>query len=164
MGCASADTIWSAAGRQYNIDPVLLYAIALKESRLGIKGTRTARPWPWTIRARKGLRFDSKQEAAAALTKIIKSGRKNIDVGLMQINLIYNGKRAETPWSLLDPETNVSIAAEILSENLKQNKGDMIAAVGKYHNNNPIAGREYAEHVLAMMSAMKNTEIEEALK
>lgn len=107
MSHAQAETVWSKIGKEYSIDPVLLYAIALKETRMW-NGKGGSTPWPWTLNAGKGITFKSRQAAAAGLTKAIKSGRKNIDVGLMQINLIYNGHRANSPWALLDPEMSTT--------------------------------------------------------
>lgn len=161
-GQAFGETTWSKIGKEYSIDPVLLYAIALKESRRW-DGKGGSTPWPWTLNAGKGLTFKSRKEAAASLTMHLQSGRKNIDVGLMQINLIYNGHRAKSPWALLEPETNIRVAAQILSENVKNSRGDIMLAVGKYYNNDPEKGKAYATHVLSMVSRMKNTKIEKLL-
>lgn len=159
---AWSETTWAKVGKEYSIDPLLLYAVALKESRKW-NGKYSSTPWPWTLNIGGGMRFDTKEEASKELEKHIKLGKKNIDVGMMQINLIYNRHRVNNPHDLLDPETNIRVAAEILAENIKRGNGDIYVAVGSYFSSIPSRGRAYAEHVLSMFSKMKNTEIERIL-
>jgi len=159
---ASSETVWSKVGKEYSLDPVLLYAVALKESRRW-NGKSSSSPWPWTLNIGKGMRFDTKEDAHAELSKQIGLGKKNIDVGMMQVNLIYNGHRVSKPSDLLDPETNIRVAAQILSENIRNSKGDIYLAVGSYYSRIPSRSKAYAEHVLAMVSKMKDTEVERIL-
>ena len=49
--------------------------------------------WPWTITAKgTGHFFNSKSEAVAKTKMLLTQGIRNIDVGCMQINLMYHAK------------------------------------------------------------------------
>ena len=72
--------------RSMRIPQGLLTAIAFTESSREINGTRV--PWPWTINvAGDGRYFDTKEQAVAAVRKLVDEGQRSIDVGCMQINL-----------------------------------------------------------------------------
>ncbi len=58
-------SIWLAAAEAHRLDPLVLYAVALQESRKLWPDGRV-RPWPWTlhVRHRGALRFEGHREAA----------------------------------------------------------------------------------------------------
>ena len=87
-GCLAA--IQAAEGALH-LPPGLLGAIAMVES--GRLDPRTGRPapWPWTINvAGAGFFFQTKEEAIAAVEAARATGVRSIDVGCMQVNLMYH--------------------------------------------------------------------------
>ncbi len=116
------------------IPSTMLYAVAMTESATQINDSNLYRPWPWTLNvAGKGYFFDSRVAAWQALKKWIRQGRRSIDIGLMQVNWGYHGKKLGTPWQALDPYHNLRVGADILN-NCYQNRKDWWASVGCYHS------------------------------
>src|SRR5690606_24176607 len=74
--------------------------------------------------------FRSEEEATTRLNEILKTTR-NVDVGMMQVNLAYH-PQAE-PNKLFDGEFNLSVAAEILKAAMSSTS-DPIIGVGRYHH------------------------------
>lgn len=113
-------TIFDKAAKAYNLDPLLVYSVALAESASG-RGNGSISPWPWTLRV-PGLPFYAKSEdqAKAKLAEFQQQYGRAIDVGFMQVSIRWNGHRVSSPADLLDPETNVMVGAEVLSEALLQ--------------------------------------------
>ncbi len=156
VGTASAvdlsGTVFETAGKKYHIDPALLYSISLVESavRADKKGGKEAliTPSPWTLRTRRKPYYaKSKEEAEALLAQLLKVN-KSVDIGLMQINSRWHKSRVKRVADLLDPLTNVSVAAEILSDLFKKYPDDAFAAIGRYHSGTPDRAAWYASHVV----------------
>lgn len=159
--CAQAESfsvkgsIFEAAGRENNIDPVLLYSIALVESAVVAPGKKGyLNPFPWTLRTDKPFYGASKTEAEAELNRLIKTNR-SVDVGLMQINTRWHGHRVDRITDLLDPLTNVRVAAQILNEQFARYSDDAERAVGSYHSSDPERSRWYARHVLRVYTELQ---------
>ncbi|HDR9086043.1 lytic transglycosylase [Burkholderia vietnamiensis] len=133
-----------------NVDPKILAGIALNESNY------RGRAWPWTLNvAGQGYFFKSREEAYKAIESLLARDRCDFDVGLMQVNWCYHGKRFASAWAALAPATNVAVAEAILTENFART--DSVAkAVAYYHSANPTPGRAYlarfAQH-LSMIEA-----------
>ena len=66
-----------------------------------------------------------------------------IDAGLGQINLGYHQQRYASPCDLLDPYSNLAIAAEILKEQHTSGE-DWLPAIGRYHR--PAGGEPAARY------------------
>ena len=158
-GAAAAEpgSAWAEAAGAHGLDPLTLYAVALQESRtLWTDGT--VRPWPWTLRsARTGAgRFRTREEAADALQALLAAGERNIDVGLMQVNVRYHGHRVADPRDLLDPVQNILTAAEILRESLENEDGDLARALGAYHHGAETdRGRAYSAEVRRRLARLR---------
>ena len=74
----------------YGIPNNLLLSISLTESGRRIKNGEFV-SWPWTInRKGKGKFFDNKLTAIKYVKDYIKKGKKNIDLGCMQVNYMYH--------------------------------------------------------------------------
>jgi hypothetical protein len=145
-------TPWSDAQSRYGVGRLVLYAIALQES--GVHWTDgLVRPWPWVLNSPStgSLYFRNKEEARTALRALLKRGERSIDVGIMQINLRANGWRVRFPEVLLDVNENIRVAAQILSEQLAQHRGDLKVAIARYHSPRDDLGFPYAESVLRLM-------------
>ena len=154
---AEPGSAWAHAAHTHDIDPLILYAMALQESRT-MWTDGTARPWPWTLRsARAGTqRFASRESAADALQALLDAGERNIDIGMLQINWRYNGHRVGAADALLDPHRNLLVAAEILREALRTHGGDLRRAIGAYHHDPDTArGQRYGAEVWRRIEALR---------
>jgi hypothetical protein len=139
--CASAvaDThvpshdIWSRAATVSGVPVRVIHGIALVESgKIWSDGMK--RPWPWTLNSAQGsMFFADRASAASALRRILDSGVSNVDIGYMQINCGFHCWRVRFPEDLLDPQTNLRVASDILKEVRLASGGDIAATVGAYH-------------------------------
>lgn len=142
-------SLFEEAANAYNLDPFLIYAVALAESARGASGK--VAPHPFTLRSKNGAFYGTKSEAEIELGRLLKTTSGNmIDVGLMQINLHWNAKDIE-PLTLLNPRNNIMHGAKILSQTLASSPSDIELGIGRYHNWNDIErSRNYGKRVLAI--------------
>ena len=135
-------TIWEEAANRAGVaDPLLLYAISLVEAGRSAGSGRIA-PWPWTVRTPNGPVFAESREAAEVLLRTLPRD-SNSDVGLMQVNLRHNGHLAASVEDLLDPPSNLRIAASILRRAMDSIPLDPVLGVGRYHSWTDWRAREY---------------------
>lgn len=119
------------------VDPTILAGIALNES------SYQGRPWPWTLNvAGRGYYFASRDDAYAAVQRLLGQKRCDFDVGIMQVNWCYHGQRFSSPWDALSPAANIRVAETILLEN-RQRSGSPMKAVAWYHSADPARGGPY---------------------
>lgn len=129
-GLVLKGTLFDTVGSTYDIDPLLLYSIAITESATGV-GKGNIQPHPYVIRTNDGPQFfKSRIAAEKALTKVLRR-TNNVDIGMMQINLHYHPQR--DPLELLDPHYNLNYAAQYLKTTLSSTD-DPIIGVGRYHS------------------------------
>ena len=130
----------------YGLPENLLVSVALTESgRKTNNGNFVA--WPWTINVKgKGRFFNSKQEAVNYVSKFVKKGKKNFDVGCMQVNHMYHPNAFSNLDKAFDPEINVEWSANLI-KNLYEKYGSYREAVGYYHSYRPIRKNQYASKV-----------------
>lgn len=150
--------IFETAGQEFNVDPLLLYSIAIVESAAEIPSKKGyVKPSPWTLRTEKPFYATNRREAEIELVRLLKT-TNSVDVGMMQINTRWHGHRVSHPVDLLDPLTNVRVAAQILSEQIDRYPNDAAMAVGKYHTSDPERAQWYARHVLRVYTFIKRFE------
>ncbi|QTD95396.1 transglycosylase SLT domain-containing protein [Burkholderia anthina] len=132
-----------------NVDPKILAGIALNESNY------RGRAWPWTLNvAGQGFFFESREEAYKAVEALLARGRTDFDVGLMQVNWRYHGKRFASAWDALAPASNVAVAEAILTENFART--DSVAkAIAYYHSANPNPDRSYLTRFVRHLSLIE---------
>lgn len=148
-------TVFDQVGQEANIDPVLLYSIALCESGFNPSSTKMVAPYPWVLRMpNKPIYSQTEKEARARLSAILKKSNA-VDVGLMQINVRWHGHRIKNAEDLLDPLTNVRIGADILNENFARHPHDAIQAIGNYHSFQSDRARSYGLTVWRVFSTLK---------
>ncbi|MFZ6765060.1 transglycosylase SLT domain-containing protein [Pseudoroseomonas sp. WGS1072] len=141
-------TIWEEAANRAGVaDPLLLYAISLVEAGRSAGSGRIA-PWPWTVRTPNGPVFAESREAAELLLRTLPRD-SNSDIGLMQVNLRHNGHLAASVEDLLDPASNLRIAASILRRAMDSIPLDPVLGVGRYHSWTEWRAREYGTLVWA---------------
>jgi len=144
--CAAAIAVAEPAT---DLPPHLLTAIGLVESGRAIPGTGTLAPWPWTINVGGlGRMFDSKDAAIKAVQAAQRDGIQSIDVGCMQINLLYHPQAFADLDAAFDPATNVAYAIRFL-DTLHAQSGEWGAAIAAYHSATPELGVPYAQRVVA---------------
>lgn len=142
------DFVRAAEGE--DVDPLLLLAIALKESKRG--GEYGVSPSPFAIRDETGsYYFDQKKDAERYLDSSLAEGRTNIDIGMMQINYGQHKAFVSDPKTMLDPYLNARIGARILRVALDSAPIDLVLGIGRYHSwRNEKRAREYGAEVIKM--------------
>jgi len=131
------------------IPSLLLHAISKIESgRTSPEGTARI-AWPWTVMAEgQGRYLPTKAAAIAEVKKLRKRGVKSIDVGCMQVNLMYHADAFDSIEDAFDPAQNVAYAAQFLKA-LKDELHSWIKAVGSYHSRTPAYFAVYRSKVFA---------------
>src|SRR5690606_32641662 len=96
-------TAYRWAAREAGIPPAVLFAVALQESGVTLRGRRI--PWPWTLNVAGESRwFQTRQAACASLrTALAAVPPTRVDAGLGQINVGHQAHRFDHPCELLDP-------------------------------------------------------------
>jgi hypothetical protein len=149
-------TLWWQIAKQYQLDPYILYAVALVESAKGTPSNHVT-PWPWAInKSGKSIIPGSQQEARGILNKTLAEGGRNIDVGLMQVNFYWHGHRVGKPEHLLNPITNLQIGALVLAKAIQSAPNDLVLGIGRYHSwQNTEAAVSYGRRVLAVANQIR---------
>ena len=146
---------WEKHARQEcGLDPHLLYAVALWESKQRAGGGGYVAPSPWALNnAVYGAYYPKNYEdAKRALAKYLAASSVT-DIGISQINYRWNGKYVEKPEDLLDVDTNIRVAAIVLCNAISNNPDDIVLAIGSYHTPNPklrYKAIEYGWNVLSI--------------
>ena len=126
----------------------LLGAISRVETGRYDPGAGGVRAWPWTINAQGiGHFYDSKEEAVAAARAFQAAGIRSIDVGCMQINLMYHPDGFGSLEQAFDPHANALFAARFLTDLFHQT-GSWPHAAAAYHSQTPDLGVDYQRKVL----------------
>jgi hypothetical protein len=127
----------------------LLSAIARVESGRWHKDSGEIFSWPWTVMAEgRGRYLPTKQAAVAEVETLRARGVRNIDVGCMQINLMYHGEAFQSLDEAFDPMSNIAYAAAFLSD-LKNESRSWTKAIGRYHSRHQRRGMKYRLKVLS---------------
>jgi hypothetical protein len=148
--CEAAVT---TAEHVHRLPPRLLAAISLTESGRRDPASGTFRPWPWSINAEgQGQFFASAQDAIAAVKVLQARGVQSIDVGCMQVNLMYHPRAFSSLEDAFDPRKNALYAGQFLNALHAANKDWMLAA-GAYHSETPALAEPYRQQVAARWQA-----------
>jgi hypothetical protein len=141
----------AAAERQNHLPAGILHAIGVVESGRRDPLTGRSGAWPFSVNAAGETRFFGAMQPAVAYVKdALAHGIRSIDVGCMQVNLMYHPGAFASLEQAFVPEANVRYAAAFLMD-LYQDTGDWITATGRYHSSTPSLSREYAQRVQAVM-------------
>ena len=127
-------------GNKYGVDPAMMYAVAHVESGKKNK-TGLFMPWPWTanvcdrapgVRC-KGHFFKSREELYNRLMAELARGNDWFDVGQVQMNWHFHGKRfGYDLWLATQPLVNLNQAAGLIKE-LQQRHGSTLEVFAAYH-------------------------------
>ncbi len=152
----TCDAAVRAAEARAGIPKHLLGAIAKAESGRWHPNRQANIAWPWTVTANgKGRFFDSKAEAVAEAEILLTEGVRNIDVGCMQINLMYHDSAFESLAKAFDPAANAQYGAKYLKAMHDKTK-DWRAAAAHYHSTTPEQAARYRAKVLRLWEQARN--------
>lgn len=144
--CEAAIVTAERAGR---LPQRMMDAIAVVESGRPDDRTGKPRPWPWTINAEgQGFFFATKQQAIDAVRALQARGVRSIDVGCLQVNLMFHPDAFATLDLAFDPGANALYAARFLNA-LYSGSHDWPTAIAAYHSETPAIGAEYRNRVMA---------------
>lgn len=152
-------TAYDVAARKFNIDPWVMYGVALQESKMKF-GDRVL-PYPWTLCvAGKAHRYGTYESTLKALRHFVtEKGIKNVDCGAMQVNWRWHNDKLKTFENALDPYPNLYVGAQILREHFER-QGSWHRAAALYHTGSDkdaatvSRGRRYANDVFARLARM----------
>lgn len=141
--------------RKYGIPKDLLFAIAFQESAKAHNIHKKRIIWPWSVNmSGKTHTFKNKADAVRFVCRQLRLGHRNIDVGLMQINLKYHPKAFKSVSDAFDINKNVHYATLfILSKYDKFKNWDK--AVAHYHSGNLKRGMRYHSKVLNIVQNLE---------
>ena len=136
-----------AAQERHVVPDGLLFAIGQVESGRLDPVTHRVVPWPWTVQAQnQSYYFDTKAEAVAWVQAAEARNILSIDVGCMQINLMYHPAAFQNLDEAFDPSANADYAARFLVS-LHGATGDWQKAAGLYHSQTLALAIPYAQKV-----------------
>jgi len=128
----------------------ILQAISFAESDRWDKASRSHFAWPWTVTVRgKGRFYPSKEQAIAAVRRLKAEGVRNIDVGCMQVNLMYHPRAFDSLDQAFDPAANARYAGELFSKLRRANRSVM-RAIAHYHSTTRERNRPYTRKVIKL--------------
>ncbi len=129
------------------IPPGLVLAVAMVESGRWSKEDKTTRPWPWTVTSGSdSFYLPSKEAAISKVEELRASGRTNIDVGCMQINLRYHPDAFADLDDAFDPGTNIAYGTRFL-KSLRTRTRSWGKATAFYHSQDRERGNAYRDRV-----------------
>ncbi|MBF0093600.1 MAG: transglycosylase SLT domain-containing protein [Alphaproteobacteria bacterium] len=126
----------------------LLAAISMVESGRWDEKTRAGIAWPWTVTSGgSGKFFPTKAAAIAEVRRLQEKGVRNIDVGCMQVNLMYHPEAFADLEEAFDPTANAAYAADFLAR-LYEGAGSWLQAAASYHSMEPQRASYYRQKVV----------------
>jgi len=151
------------AEEKYQIKKDLLTSISNVETGRWNEKLAKKVAWPWTVNVNgKGYFYSSKKEAVAAVKDWRRRGYRSIDVGCMQINLRFHGKKFASLDDAFEPSKNVDVAAKLLKSRYVVRKDWMLAAAD-YHSRNHKKAQVYMKKLLLAMNSIKPAEPEKTV-
>ncbi len=153
LDITSRDSLWSQIGESAGVDPLLLYAIALVESKALYPDGKVA-PTPWLFRVNDHLVRGDRHDVQLAMAAASQFGSAVQDVGIMQVYYPMHRDAVRDPLTLLNPRTNITVAAKILRDGMRQTR-DRVLGVGYYHSHTPSRARDYGSAVLTVYQRLQ---------
>jgi hypothetical protein len=153
LDIASHHSLWTLVGKEFGVDPLLLYSIALVESRSLHPGGDIG-PTPWLFRVNDHLVVGERHHVQMEMAVASQLNATVQDVGIMQVYYPMHRSAVRDPLSLLDPKTNISVAAKILHDGMHETP-DPVLGVGYYHSHTPQLARDYGTAVMTVYQRLK---------
>ena len=134
-----------ASEERYGIPVHLLDAISVVESGRWDTKKQASVAWPWTVSSGgDGKYYPTKAEAIAEVHRLRAAGVRNIDVGCMQVNLMYHPDAFASLDEAFDPAANIGYAARFL-KGLYDATNQWLKAASYYHSQTPSLAAEYRQ-------------------
>lgn len=144
----------------YQIKRHLLTTIANVETGRWDAEKKQKVAWPWTVNAQgKGMFFETKDEAVREVKRLQAKGVKSIDVGCMQINLVYHPDAFDSIEDAFDPQKNAQYAAKFLKNLYENNDKDWIKAAMAYHSKVPNKAQRYKKKIVSTYEIVKQAQL-----
>ncbi|RDS85336.1 transglycosylase SLT domain-containing protein [Dyella psychrodurans] len=153
LDITSPGNLWAKAGARYRIDPVLIYAIALVETR-GVQPDGSVAPSPWIVRINGHLHNGTRAESEHAIELANLMAVPVQDVGIMQVYYPMHRDIEPDPVALLNPARNIDVGTGLLRKAM-QESGDPVLRIGYYHSHDAQLARGYGETVLNVYHELK---------
>ncbi|WEN14170.1 transglycosylase SLT domain-containing protein [Rhodanobacter sp. AS-Z3] len=153
LDITSRHSLWAQVGKAYDIDPLLLYSVALVESKSLYPDGKVA-PTPWLFRVDDHLVRGDRQHVQLQMAAASQFGSAVQDVGIMQVYYPMHRDAVRDPLILLDPRTNITVAAKILRDGMHRTR-DRVMGVGYYHSRTPSLAKGYGTAVLTVYERLK---------
>jgi hypothetical protein len=153
LDIASPQSLWAQVGKESGVDPLLLYSVALVESRSLLPDGKVG-PTPWLFRVNDHLVLGERHHVQLEMAAASQLGSAVQDVGIMQVYYPMHRDAVRDPLTLLDPRTNISIAAKILHDGMHETR-DPVLGVGYYHSHTPQLAEDYGTAVLTVYQRLK---------
>ena len=135
------------AQERHAVPQGLLFAIGEVESGRWDAVAHRVTQWPWTVQAQgQSYYFQGKAEAVAWVQAAQARGVVSIDVGCMQINLMYHPAAFQNLDDAFEPGPNADYAARFLVS-LHAATNDWQQAAGLYHSQTLALAIPYAQRV-----------------
>jgi len=154
LDIASQQSLWAQVGKESGVDPLLLYSVALVESRSLLPGGKVG-PTPWLFRVNDHLVLGERHHVQLEMATASQLGSAVQDVGIMQVYYPMHRDAVRDPLTLLDPRTNISVAAKILHDGMHETR-DPVLGVGYYHSHTPQLAKDYGTAVLTVYQRLKS--------
>lgn len=147
----------SVTERSKGIPRHLLGAISKVESGRKDPSTGKFVAWPWTLNVEgQGYVYPTKEAAIAAVRSFQRQGKRSIDVGCMQVNLLHHPNAFRSLEEALDPRRNIAYASDFLMD-LKNKNGSWNMAVAHYHSATKALHEPYRNRVYDVWNKEKRT-------
>jgi len=153
LDITSRQSLWSEVGKASGVDPLLLYSVALVESKALYPDGKVA-PTPWLFRVNDHLVRGDRHDVQLAMAAASQFGSAVQDVGIMQVYYPMHRDAVHDPLALLNPRTNITVAAKILRDGMHETS-DRVLGVGYYHSHTPALARDYGAAVLTVYQRLK---------
>ena len=142
-----------AAEQRFALPAGLLHAISEVETGTLLPGATRLEPWPWTVQAEgNGLHFPTKAAAIDWVEQARARGVASIDVGCMQVNLMFHPAAFANLETAFDPISNANYAARFLVS-LRARTGAWRQAIGYYHSQTVPLAETYRRRVESSLAS-----------
>jgi hypothetical protein len=153
LDITSPRSLWASAGARYSIDPLLIYAVALVESKAAQPDGSIA-PSPWVVRINGRIHSGSRADLERAIQLAHRMAWPVQDVGIMQVYYPVHKDIEPDPIALLNPVRNIEVGAGLLRKAMQQSR-DPILRIGYYHSHDAALARGYGQAVLSVYRELK---------
>ncbi len=120
-------------------------------NEIGVK-----RAWPWTLNlAGDSKFFDSKSQMLRFLRQAISEGKKNIDIGCMQINYRWHKDNFLTVEDMVEPTSNINYAIKFLKQ-LFNKHDSWEEAVKHYHSATKSLNTKYYRKIARVFNDIRS--------